>query len=321
MRILVTGGAGFIGSNLIHHLLELGGDVLVVDNLSTGKVENLDPRAGFRKLDILDERFLNVCREFAPEVIVHLAAQPSVAESVRNPEHTFDVNVAGTRLVAEAARECGAERMVFASTAAVYGNPAELPLKEISPTAPINPYGESKLQAERCIEDTLRPAGVDFAIFRFSNVYGPRQDALGEGGVVSIFCSTLADKKTPVIYGDGKQVRDFIYVADLVNALTSAIGGDIQFSQDTNRAKAPGVYNISTGQPATIDEVLMNLRMGAEFYGAPEYGPEREGDIRESILDPSKALEVFDWKANIGLDKGLEATWTWFLAHKSPLAK
>lgn len=315
MRILVTGGAGFIGANLVHHLLELGGEVMVVDDLSTGKIENLDPRAGFRKLDILSDSFVDVVCDFGPDVIVHLAAQASVAQSVANPEETLAINVEGTRNVVRAALACKAERLVFASTAAVYGNPEHTPLREDSALRPINPYGASKLAAEQLIEEELYNSAVDYAIVRFSNVYGPRQDAAGEGGVVAVFCDRLSKEKAPVIHGDGQQVRDFIYVADVVNALTSTIGGDIEFkcAQDIQ----PGRFNISTGQPVTVEQLLNALRMFASFYGMPEYGEAREGDIRVSTLDPSRARETFEWAAGVSLDKGLEATWTWYMAQNS----
>lgn len=314
MRILVTGGAGFIGTNLVHHLLDIGGDVLVVDNLSTGKTENLDPRAGFRKLDIREDAFLTAVDDYAPDVVVHLAAQPSVGRSVEFPEETFDINLTGTDRVIDATLSSGASRLVFASTAAVYGNPEELPLRETSHIHPINPYGESKLAAEGLIDERLRGTDTDFCIFRFANVYGPRQDTIGEGGVVSIFCDLLASGEKPMIHGDGQQVRDFIYVADIVSALVSAIGGDIEFKQSVD-CPAPGRYNISTGEPVTVEQLLNALRPYAEFYGMPQYGPPREGDIRESILSPAKARETFEWVAQVPLDRGLEATWNWFRKH------
>ena len=334
MKILVTGGAGFIGSNLVHYLLALEGDVMVVDDLSTGKVENLDPRAEFRKMDVRDEALVELARQWQPEVIVHLAAQISVAKSMLEPELTRSVNVDGTWVVARAALECGAQRVVFCSTAAVYGDPDAdlLPLSETDPVAPINPYGESKLAAEQVLREVLKPAGVDFAIARLSNVYGPRQDASGEGGVVSAFCDALLHGAGLRIYGDGKQTRDFIYVGDVVMGLVSMIGGDIAFSsfgeesgeesdgesgggssKESGEASDKGIFHLSTGQPLSVEYLARSLQrisrsMGAEF----EYCAPREGDIYASVLDPGKALDVFEWQVNVGFEQGLQKTWTWF---------
>ena len=313
MKILVTGGAGFIGSNLAYRLLDLGGDVLVVDDLSTGSFENIDPRSGFRTLDILDDAFTQAVLDYQPDCIVHLAAQPSVVRSVAEPEFTHLVNAEGTRRVAQAAKACGAERVIFASTAAVYGMPPEIPLRETSPTVPINPYGDSKLSGERILEEELRGSGTDFAILRFANVYGPRQSVVGEGGVVAAFCDTLARGEVPFIEGDGGQIRDFIFVGDVVTALVSAIGGEIVFAQEQG-TPAAGIYNICTGDPTSI-KALAGLMRGITLF-AGEYGtaPAREGDIRESVLDGSKALEVFEFSPAVELEDGLALTWKWFAA-------
>jgi len=311
MRILVTGGAGFIGSNLVYRLLDLGGDVLAIDDLSTGTFENVDPRSGFRTLDILDPAFDQAVADYQPDCIVHLAAEASVVRSTENPDHAEAVNVEGTRRVARAAKACGAERVVFSSTAAVYGVPAELPLRETSPTAPINQYGASKLEAERVLAEELRGSGVDFAILRFANAYGPRQLAAGEGGVVAAFCDTLARGEAPFIEGDGSQVRDFIFVGDIVSALVSAIGGEIEFAQEAS-VPAAGVYNISTGEPTSIKGLAGLMRGITLFRGAYGEAPAREGDIPESVLDGTKAREMFEFTPEVELEAGLALTWKWF---------
>lgn len=306
MRVLVTGGAGFIGSNLVRALLQAGREVTVIDNLSTGKVANLDPRASFRTLDILDERLVPVFREIAPDAVVHLAAQSSVTASVRDPEGDRLTNAEGTRRIAEAAREAGARRVISASSAAVYGEPAELPLKESSPLAPMNPYGTSKLEAEKLLAAELSGTGVDYASCRFSNVYGPRQDAEGEGGVVAIFLDRVAKGLSPVVFGDGAQTRDFIYVADVVAALLAALDHGGRLSE------SGPAFNISTGHASSVEELVGAIRQAAGYLGAVERGPERTGDILHSVLDPARANAVLGWKAAVPLDTGIALTWRWF---------
>jgi len=317
MKILITGGAGFIGSNLAHYLLALEGEVMIVDNLSTGHFANVDPRAHFRKLSILDDEFMDACTQFAPDVIVHLAAQSSVSIGEKEPEFTHRENVEGTRRVIEAAKACEVERLVFASTAAVYGTPKELPLTENMMLAPDNVYGQTKLIGEEIIRKELDPTEIDYALLRFANVYGPRQNAEGEGGVVAMFCEALVTEQLPVIFGDGQQVRDFIFVSDIVQAITWTIGGDIAFRDYGKAATAStsddrGAFNISTGQPTTVEQLLNALRVPANFARNARYEDERPGDIRESILSPKKAFETFEWKANVDLHQGLDSTWLWY---------
>jgi UDP-glucose 4-epimerase len=306
VRVLITGGAGFIGSNLVRALLAAGHVVAVVDDLSTGRPENLDPRAVSRTLDILDPQFAGVCADFAPDAVVHLAAQSSVTVSLRDPERDRLVNAEGTRRVAAAAREAGAHRVLSASSAAVYGEPAELPLVETSPTAPVNPYGASKLEAESLLASELDGTGVDFASLRFSNVYGPRQDAEGEGGVAAIFLARVRDGLPPSVYGDGMQTRDFIFVGDVVAAVLAALAYEGRLAE-----KGPA-FNISTGTRASVQELVGAVRVAAGYLGPVEHEPAREGDIAHSVLDPSRAEATFGWRANVGLETGMALTWRWF---------
>jgi UDP-glucose 4-epimerase len=310
MRVLVTGGAGFIGSNLVHALVG-SHEVGVIDDLSTGHAENLHPAAWSRTMDILDDRFADAVAEFAPEALVHLAAQSSVPRSIVDPIRDWEVNVDGTRIVSAAAAAAGAHRVISASSAAVYGEPAEVPLRETSPTVPVNPYGSSKLAAERALAEELADSSVDFASFRFANVYGPRQDAEGEGGVVATFCSELAAGRAPVIHGSGEQTRDFIYVADVVSAIIAALAYDGLLADAEPGGSA---YNISTGEEVSVAGLASALRPVAGFYGQFGTGRERAGDVVRSSLDPSKAREVFGWESRVTLDAGLVPTYRWFAA-------
>ena len=311
MRVLVTGGAGFIGSNLVFALLSGGHAVGIIDDLSTGKAENLHPHAWFRTLDILDPTMPDVVAEFAPDAVVHLAAQASVSESLRDPERDLAVNAEGTRAVARAARQAGVLRVISASSAAVYGEPDEslLPLPEDAPKAPANPYGSSKLAAEGMLAKELAGSGTDYAAFRFANVYGPRQDAAGEGGVVALFCASISEGRAPIVFGSGGQTRDFIYVGDIVGAIIAALLSEGPLAQGGGDAAA---YNISTGTETSVNQLLMALRQTSGFLGAADERPARAGDVERSSLSPAKAERVFGWMARQELDHGLAMTLRWF---------
>ncbi len=308
MRVLVTGGAGFIGANLVQSLVGAH-EVGVIDDLSTGRPENLHPMSWTRTLDILDERLPSAVAEFAPDAVVHLAAQSSVPRSLVDPDFDWRVNVDGTRAVAAAAIEAGVSRFISASSAAVYGAPAEVPLTECSQKGPANPYGSSKLAAEQVLAEELAGTPVDFASFRFSNVYGPRQDAHGEGGVIAAFCGALAAGQTPQIHGDGTQTRDFIYVGDVVAAITVALAHEGRLRE----ADACGpAYNISTGEETSVVAIAEALRPVASFFGEYERVSPRPADVARSALDASKARDVFAWDARVPLPAGLAVTYRWF---------
>jgi UDP-glucose 4-epimerase len=255
--------------------------------------------------------------EFAPDAVVHLAAQASVSESMRDPERDWAVNAEGTRRVAAAARECGARRVISVSSAAVYGEPDEsdLPLGETADKAPANPYGRSKLAAEALLAAELAGSPTDYAAFRFSNVYGPRQDGAGEGGVVAIFCTKLAAGETPVIYGTGEQTRDFIFVGDVVEAILSAILSPAALATAGGGEDAAS-YNISTGIETSVNQLLGAASAASGWARGAVREPGREGDVARSALDPGKARRVLGWQANCSLEEGISATWEWFRGNR-----
>lgn len=313
MKVLVTGGAGFIGSNLVFALLARGDEVAVVDDLSTGSPANLHPAAAFRKMDILDPALPALVAGLLPDAVVHLAAQASVAASVKDPERDEQVNVGGTRAVARAAREAGARRMLSASSAAVYGAPEVIPVPEDAPKAPDNPYGRSKLAAETALIEELDGSGTDFASLRFANVYGPRQDWRGEGGVVAIFAARMAAGETPIVNGDGTQTRDYIYVGDIVGAILAALDTEDALGCGTGDGPA---YNVSTGAQTNVLELVGLLRPLTGYMGAVAHGPLPEGDIPRSALDPGKLASAIGWRAGVGLERGLPPTVRWFAANR-----
>jgi len=306
MRCLVTGGAGFIGSNLVDALLARGDEVTVVDNLSTGRLSNLEPGlaagAELSEMDIRDgEALSRLAAERRPEAIFHLAAQIDVRKSLADPFFDAGVNVGGTANVLEAARasECG--RVVSISTGgAIYGEGAgqQLPLGEDSPIAPLSAYGQSKFAAEGYLSLYERLYGLSGVSLRLGNVYGPRQDPLGEAGVIAIFCGLLKEGGRPTVFGDGTQTRDYIYVGDVVSAALAA--GDSQ---------ATGPVNIGTGRETNVLELIEALKglSGNESF-EPEFAPERTGEVQRITIDASRAQRELNWRAEMGLEEGLRVT-------------
>ena len=304
MRAFVTGGAGFIGSNLVDALVERGDHVEVLDDLSTGSTANLEGAiargAVLHEADIRDgERLAGLVAAAAPDVIFHLAAQIDVRRAVADPGFDAQVNVGGTINVLEAARRAGVRRVVNSSTGgAIYGDAGTIPTPEDHLAAPMAPYGQSKLAAEGYLGLYARLYGLSAASLRYANVYGPRQDPQGEGGVVAIFCGKLAKGGTPVAFGDGRQTRDFIYVGDVVSANLAAAQSDWA-----------GACNVGTGTETSVVELAAALR--ALGNGAPfelSYAPARTGEIVRSAVDPALAREVLGWRAEVALPEGLERT-------------
>jgi UDP-glucose 4-epimerase len=305
MKCLVTGGAGFIGSNLVDALLARGDEVTVVDDLSTGRRENLEAAlaagAELAELDIRDAGALSaLAAERQPQTVFHLAAQIDVRRSVADPAFDAAVNVGGTANVLEAARAAGTHRVVFVSTGgAIYGEGEgqQLPLDESAPIAPLAPYGQSKHAGEGYLALYERLYGISGVALRLGNVYGPRQDPLGEAGVIAIFCGALRTGARPTIYGDGTQTRDYIYVGDVVAAALAAADSE-----------ATGPLNVGTGRETTVLELVEALGGldGAGFE--PQFAPPRTGEVQRIALDAGRAERELGWRPQIDLSEGLRLT-------------
>ena len=302
MRTVVTGGAGFIGSNLVDALLERGDEVTVVDDISTGKRENLEQAvaAGARlvEADIRDGAALrDLFGDVRPEAVFHLAAQIDVRRSVSDTPLDAAINVIGTINVLEAAMAVGA-RVVNSSTGgAIYGEGRQIPAPEDHPAEPEAPYGQSKFAAEGYLELYRRLHGLSTVSLRYGNVYGPRQDPLGEAGVIAIFCGKLLEGSRPTIFGDGKQTRDYVYVGDVVSANLAAAASD-----------ASGAFNIGTGVETSVVDLVEAL---AAISGRPfeaEHAEERPGEVRHIALDASRAKSELGWAPAVELRTGLERT-------------
>jgi UDP-glucose 4-epimerase len=301
----VTGGAGFIGSTLVDALLAAGHRVEVVDNLSTGSLENLENATSygaafnFVEIDIRDDALIEVVASRKPEVVIHLAAQISVAASMDDPIGDAEINILGTLRVLEAAHRAGARKLLFAASAAIYGDVPEsdLPIGESQPHRPLSPYGISKAVALAYLEATRAHYGLEWSALALANVYGPRQSSAGEAGVVARFVDHLRRGERPTIFGDGEQQRDFLFVGDAVEAFLLAISGGDGL-----------VLNIGTGRSVSVNELWRYLADAAQSELEPVYGPRREGDLLASRLDPSLASTILGWSAKTSLREGLEQT-------------
>jgi UDP-glucose 4-epimerase len=302
LKVLVTGGAGFIGSHIAARLVADGHDVVVLDDLSTGHVEHLPAKARFYQMDLhspwLDELF----RVEAPEAVVHQAAQASVRRSVEDPVFDARVNVLGTAALLQASVQHGVRRVLVASTGgALYGDADVIPTPEDYPTLPVSPYGASKLAAEVYLRTFHALHGLSYAALRYANVYGPRQDPHGEAGVVAIFTQRLLKGQSARINGDGKQTRDFVYVGDVAEANARAL-----------TSAAVGSFNVGTGLETDIATIFQVLKRLTGSDQPEEHGPPLPGEQRRSVVDTRKIERVLGWRPTTGLDAGLDATVRYF---------
>jgi UDP-glucose 4-epimerase len=302
LKVLVTGGAGFIGSHIVDRLAADGHDIVILDDLSAGHVDHLQPSARFYQMDLhspwLDELF----RIERPEAVVHEAAQASVRRSVEDPVFDAGVNVLGTAALLQVSAHHGVRRFLFASTGgALYGDADVIPTPEDYPTLPVSPYGASKLSAEVYLRTFHALHRLSYAALRYANVYGPRQDPLGEAGVVAIFTQRLLSGERARINGDGKQTRDFVYVGDVADANARALTSD-----------AVGSFNVGTGIETDISAIFQLLRRLTGSNQPEEHGVPLPGEQRRSVLDARKIEKVLGWKPRTSLEAGLEATVRYF---------
>jgi UDP-glucose 4-epimerase len=300
-RILITGGAGFIASHLADAFLARGYPVAVIDNLSSGQ-DNCPNGATLHPLDIRDPAVADVFAELRPTVLCHHAAQMDVRKSVEDPGFDAEVNVVGTLRLLELCRKHGTERVLFASTGgAIYGVQDTYPADERHACRPVSPYGCSKLAIEHYMHYYSVQYGLKAAALRYANVYGPRQNTLGEAGVIAIFCDRLLRGQAPTIFGDGEQTRDFVYVGDVVAANLAALDHGLV-----------GAFNVATGVETSINQVFARLRQALNAAVAAERGPARAGDILRSCLDAGKLRSATDWRPATSIADGLAATAAYF---------
>jgi len=310
MRTLVTGGAGFIGSALVDRLVRAGHEVVVADDLSSGKMENLadaltSGRVHLAEVDVAGPDLAGVVAGARPEVVFHLAAQIDVRRSVADPAFDARVNVLGTIQVATAALEAGCRRLVFASSGGtVYGepDPSDLPIDESYPPRVTNPYGVSKRTAEDYLDSFASLHGLEPVSLRLANIYGPRQDPRGEAGVVAIFCDRLLTDRTVTVFGDGRQTRDYLFVDDAVDAFVAAGAAD---------TVAATRLNIGTALQTSVLELYDALRAVTGFGDEPTFAPPRAGELRAIALGCGRAEQVLGWRPRVDLKAGLERTWAW----------
>ncbi len=305
MKILVTGGAGFIGSSLSDELIKRRHQVVIVDNLSTGFKKNINPEAKFFQANLANfKKIDNILKKEKPQAVFHLAAQIDVRKSVANPLADARINIlAGINLI-KLAREYGVKKFIFSSTGGtIYGDTQKRPTKESHPEWPLSPYGIAKLTIDKYLNYFNQVCGLKYTSLRYGNVYGPRQNPLGEAGVVAIFLNKMLRGEQPVINGDGRQTRDYVFVDDVVKANISAL-------QNINKI---GVFNIGTGKEASVNEIFRLIRNCAGNKKIKEeHGPAKPGEQLTSCLNASRARQELNWQPKINLDEGIKRTFEWF---------
>ena len=307
MKVLVTGGAGFIASHVVDALLDADYQVVVVDDLSTGRAANVDPRATFVQMDIRDSRLAEVFAAERPDFVNHHAAQMDVRRSIVEPVFDASVNVLGSINVLECARAAGVKRIVYISTGgAAYGEPEYLPCDESHPVNPICQYGASKHTVEHYLFMYQANYGLNYTVLRYANVYGPRQDPHGEAGVVAIFIGQMLRGDPVVINGDGEQVRDFVYVGDCARANLLAL-----------TAGRNGIFNLGSGRGTSVNEIYRGLKDLTAYRNEARHGPPKLGETRAIYLDAAKAGRELGWTPTVTLDAGLAATVDYFRTHES----
>jgi len=299
VKVLVTGGAGFIGSHVVDKLIQEKCQVVIIDNLSTGLRKNINPAATFIQLDIRSDEILTIFMTEKFDFVIHLAAQTMVHKSLEMPDYDCDINILGTVNILEACRKANVKRIAFSSTAAVYGNVTTLPVVETSQKAPASFYGLSKLTCENYLSLYKKVYGLDYMILRYANVYGERQGDGGEGGVISIFARKIRQGQPVLIFGDGSQTRDFIYVGDVANANYQSLLVD----------HANKICNISTQTETSVNMLIDYMGNVAGKVVTRNYNEKREGDIYKSSLSNAIARKNLDWQPHMILLEGLAKTY------------
>lgn len=298
MDVLVTGGAGFIGSHVVDALVARGHQVTVIDNLSTGKRANLSTEVSLVEVDLRSDDLDAVFQRVRPQAVFHLAAQASVPNSVADPATDAEINILGTINLLERCRDAGVRRVVYSSTGgALYGEPEQTPCTEEHPIRPLSPYGVSKYVGETYVEMYGRLYGLEDAILRYANVYGPRQDPFGEAGVVAIFGQRMVGGEDVVVFGDGTQERDFVYVEDVARANLLAL------ERGSGQA-----LNIGCGVGTSVNELVTRLRETTGYEREPTYTEPRAGDVYRIALDASRARRELGWEPKVSLEEGLRRT-------------
>lgn len=302
MKILVTGGAGFIGSWVADAYIREGHEVLVLDNLSTGRKENVPEKAGFLEGDITEREVVeDAISGFKPDIVNHHAAQIDVRMSVENPMFDAEVNIIGTLNLLESSVSNGVGKFIFASTGgAIYGEPDHIPADETTTPMPISPYGTSKYAVEKYLEYYKCIHSLDYVALRYANVYGPRQNPHGEAGVIAIFCNRILSSEECLVFGDGKQTRDYVYVGDVARASVLSLG------------VTEGIYNIGTEIETSVNGLIDELKVASGEEFGVRYLDSRPGEVQSISLDIKLARKALGWMPETGLREGINNTWLWF---------
>lgn len=307
MRYIVTGGAGFIGSHIVDGLIEKNGNrVSVIDNLSSGKKENINPSAKFYKADITDKNISEIFKKEKPEVVFHFAAHIEARESVKNPVEDAKINILGSLNIIENCRKLGVKKIMFASSGGeIYGDSKIIPTPETKIEDPISPYGAAKFSVEKYLNSYFKIYGINFVALRYGNVYGPRQNPFGEAGVVAIFTNKMLNNANLVIHGDGRQTKDYIFIEDAALATLAAF-----------EANFNGAINIATGRETSVIEIFGILKKITDYKGDVSHGPLSSIGFRRGCLSVKRAKKLLNWSPQYEINEGLEKTVNWFRSNQ-----